>query len=386
MLAAHQAGEYVHPEDWRTYLPRQVLGFGDQPPEFRGQLTAQELADLDELLAVDARVNAHLVNQQAAEALQWGDITGAMQALDHASRPDLPAWRGPFPPSAPERSRPSGLVPVPTSGRRPSRASFASLADGAQARAALRAFPLDNTGARRVNTLRMQVGVAARLQCAKLDPEAFDCLMVTLTYRGTNEDWKARHVADFMKHVRRWCQARGHGCHYVWVAELQKRGTIHYHVALWMPKGVHLPKPDQCGWWPHGMTRIEVARAAVPYLLKYLSKGSTPGGGELPKGARIYGMGGLEHVERRTRRWLGLPAFVQARSDIHDRWVRAEGGGWLAPTPRDGGPPQRFASEFVMVKVAGVRCLMRVADHGADWRPDGPFTWLHRGPSPEVLQ
>jgi hypothetical protein len=362
MLSAHEAGEFIHPHDKRAWLPRQVEGWGAAPSE-PWKLTDADLAELEELVSVDRMVNRHLIRPDVAQAVEWGDITGAVQALGYDGA--IPDWSA-------ERSRTPGLVSVPTSGQRSLRPSFDMLAASASQRSALRAFPLDQS-ARRVAQLRMQVGVAARLQCAKLDDSSFECLMVTLTYKGGNDAWEARHVADFMKHVRRWCQRRGLGCHYVWVAELQKRGVIHYHVALWVPVGTRLPKPDECGWWPHGMTRIEVARAAVPYLLKYLSKDTSKTAGKFPRGARIYGVGGLEHVERRTRRWLNLPGFVQARSDIHDKWVRVEGGGWKAPEG------EHFPSEFTCAKVGGVRCLMRVHTHEREWSPDGPFTWLHRG-------
>jgi Protein of unknown function (DUF3296). len=38
-------------------------------------------------------------------------------------------------------------------------------------------------------------------------------------------------------------ERRGHKLPYVWVAELQKRGALHYHVLLWLPRGLTLPNP-----------------------------------------------------------------------------------------------------------------------------------------------
>ena len=103
-------------------------------------------------------------------------------------------------------------------------------------------------------------------------------------------------------------------------------------------------------------TRTEVARAAVPYLMKYLSKGSDTM--RLPAGARMYGVGGLSHSHRRTARWLRLPSFIQARSDISDDWKSAPGGGWLDPT---GG---WLSSEFRRTWLGDAYGLMRVANHG----------------------
>lgn len=377
MEAAAAAGEWIAPADRAAWLPRALDVWGDRPAG-PVRFGARESAELDELLEQQAAASSHLVRSELVDALAWGDMVSAVEAAGYRGR--LPGdWSAPA-------SAPSGLVSVPTTQKRCAPTSFGRLAASAQARAALRAFPLDQS-ARRVTSLRMQVGVAARLHCAGLDEAEWDCIMVTLTYRGTNESWEPSHVRAFMDHVRKWCKRRGWECNYVWVAELQKRGVIHYHVALWVPKGIKLPKPDECGWWPHGMTRIEVARAAVPYLLKYLSKDTSKSAGKFPKGARVYGIGGLSHTERRTRRWLGLPGFVQARSDIYDKWSRAVGGGWQGPAPADGiGPLQVLPSEFRMVRVDGVRCLQRVHTHEREWAPDGPFSWLHRGQPSRSMQ
>jgi hypothetical protein len=41
-----------------------------------------------------------------------------------------------------------------------------------------------------------------------------------------------RHVSELIKRTRQWLERRGHSLHCVWVAELQKRGALHYHVQL----------------------------------------------------------------------------------------------------------------------------------------------------------
>lgn len=204
--------------------------------------------------------------------------------------------------------------------------------------------------------------------------------MLTATYRA-GAVWEPGHVRDWLHRVRKWCQRRRVGFRYVWVAELQeKRGArrkeraealVHYHVAIWLPEGVQLPFSDAQGWWPHGDTRTEWARAAVPYLMKYLSKGSDTL--RLPNRCRMHGAGGLEHVMRRARRWLGLPAFVRARSDIHDDWRPARGGGWCDPEGT------AIPSEWQRTWLGDAWGLLRVADYGRPFAADGPFTWLRRG-------
>jgi len=205
-------------------------------------------------------------------------------------------------------------------------------------------------------------------------------VMVTATY-ADGVEWKPGHMATLMDHIRKWCKRKGIDCRYVWVSEVQTKRRraqgghcMHYHVALWIPFGYMLPKADAQGWWPHGDTKTELARNAVGYLMKYFSKGSD--GMVLAHGARMYGVGGLDHTMRRARRWLGLPAFIKARADIFDDWRRASvGGGWTDP---DG---VCIPSEFQRAWLGDAFGLIRVADYGRPFQADGPFTWLHRSPA-----
>jgi hypothetical protein len=222
--------------------------------------------------------------------------------------------------------------------------------------------------AARLARLRRSVGVSARLLGASEKGKRPDwCCMVTLTYARCGE-WRPNHVQTALKRYRDWCARRRVECRYVWVAELQKRGAVHYHVAVWLPVGMRPPKFDVQGWWPHGMTNRVVARHAVAYLMKYLSKGS--GAMQLPDGARGYGVGGLDHAQRRARRWLRLPGFVKARSDIFDDWRPAANGGWVSP---DG-------SEYTRVWLGDRWGLVRVEHYPRPFEAHGPFTWLHRRP------
>jgi hypothetical protein len=130
-----------------------------------------------------------------------------------------------------------------------------------------------------------------------------------------------------------------------------------------------MPKWDKRGWWPHGMTNTVKARNAVPYLLKYLSKGTTFG--NFPKGARIYGIGGLEQSLRRSRSWLNRPTFVQGNASIDDQWRRAQGGGWLDHNGTF------WRSEFRATAVGPHRAAIRVHTHPRSIDVSGPFSWVH---------
>lgn len=133
-----------------------------------------------------------------------------------------------------------------------------------------------------------------------------DTLMVTLTYKGV-EDWRPRHVTEFIRKVRRFLGSRM--CGYFWVAEMQERGAVHYHVVFIVKKGTKLPKPDQEGYWTYGMTRIEKVHHVYSYLSKYLSKDGQKV--KYPKGIRIFGMS-IYVIKDWVKSWK-LPQWLQER-------------------------------------------------------------------------
>lgn len=241
------------------------------------------------------------------------------------------------------------------------------------------AFPLDRAG-RRLSSLRCAVGFAARAHAVSEKGKRTDrSWMVTTTYAGEADAWRPDHWKTAIHRIRQWCNRQGFACRYVWVAELQEAraarfgrpAVIHYHAVFWLPQGVRMPKWDTRGWWPHGRcNRKPVRKSAVGYLMKYLSKGTDVASGSFPRGARVYGCGGLDHSLRRARRWLRLPAFVQGNSSILDDWQRRVGGGWISPSG------QHVESEFLSTLVGGVRALVRVARHAIRMDAKGPFSWL----------
>lgn len=163
--------------------------------------------------------------------------------------------------------------------------------------------------------------------------------LITLTYREV-DSWRARHVSAYLDCLRKWAQRQGFAIPYVWVAELQKRGAVHYHVVAWVPVRLQVPKGDKRGWWPHGMTQRVRARKPVGYLMKYASKGVPPSsntggsGGdsaapEFPRSLRLHGAGGLTAPGRVVRRWLTLPVWLLKYARTFQRVVRLPGGVWL---------------------------------------------------------
>lgn len=183
--------------------------------------------------------------------------------------------------------------------------------------------------------------------------------MVTLTY-APSAVWEPGQVTGLVQRVRQWLKRRDVPCCFVWVLELTQAGRPHYHILFWLPRGLTLPKPDKQGWWPHGSTRIEWARSPVGYLVKYASKGID--GGELPKGARLSGCGGLSFAGRCVRSWRLCPAWVREVFTVEDRPVRSPGGGWLS----------RLTGAFEAAR-------WRLVARAPDW------SWLRFAPVGEVL-
>jgi hypothetical protein len=137
-------------------------------------------------------------------------------------------------------------------------------------------------------------------------------IMFTLTFRGVM-DWAPKCIRAFSRWLAR------HGSKgYVWVAELQKRGAVHYHVlALW-PIGAQWVKPGkETGGWTRGFTWVTDNVQKPFYLMKYIQKGTKDGRIiRYPKGIRIYGVsrGAVHYMPdsvKDTYRAIHLPSWYR---------------------------------------------------------------------------
>jgi hypothetical protein len=154
--------------------------------------------------------------------------------------------------------------------------------------------------------------------------------MLTLTYRP-DVNWEPGQISALVRHIRQYLGRKGIPMRQVWVQEFTKKGRPHYHLLLWLPLGITLPKPDKRGWWPCGMTKIEWARNAVGYIAKYASKADSLA---LPaKGARMHGSGGLTGEALLEQRWWKLPSWIRADykvpAEVIRRAVAGTGGGYV---------------------------------------------------------
>jgi hypothetical protein len=174
---------------------------------------------------------------------------------------------------------------------------------------------------RRVKKLKRNVYLAGQLHSLPVAGfRAPQPWLITLTYdtRGTlgrgSHQWGPKDAARAIDAYRRWCKNHGYRCKYTWVCELQGNGTPHYHLVVWLPHGVRMPKWDKAkgqrsAFWVHGMTETAKLKSNVGYLMKYLSKM-----GEFhrfPKGLRLNGNGGLDECGRSIRQWHNLPDWAK---------------------------------------------------------------------------
>lgn len=188
-----------------------------------------------------------------------------------------------------------------------------------------------DTAMARVFRMKKGVMTAARLveHRLKAEPVRWVPLMVTLTYKDA-EAWQPDHITDFMRRVSMWGKRAGYRLPYVWVMELQKRGAPHYHVLLWIPARLRIPRSDSRGWWVFGATNTKRVRNSVGYVAKYASKFESKDA-EFPKGARIHGIGGITEREKRIVAWWKLPKDLRQGDEGSCRWRRLAGGGWVNP-------------------------------------------------------
>ena len=127
-------------------------------------------------------------------------------------------------------------------------------------------------------------------------------MMVGLTYKP-GLDYQPNDIRDYMSKVKRKLGDRLLG--YVWVAELQARGTMHYHVLLYLKKGTLLPLPDKSGMWPHGSSSVCTAKSPY-YVLAYTKKAYQKDYDKFPVGARAYAVWIQEKLMAVKLRFLSL--------------------------------------------------------------------------------
>jgi hypothetical protein len=193
---------------------------------------------------------------------------------------------------------------------------------------------------------------------------------VGLSYRP-GRDWAAGDIRDFILRLRDTLKSGL--LSYCWVAELQQRGAVHYHVLAMVKPGTWFPSPDKSGVWPWGSSsHVKRSYANVRYLTKYLQKGRGKGGDDgpnYPPGCRIVGTSIRGALLGVAADWVyhyhTLPSWV-----LHE--LRARGGVTKVlpkKLPSVGGVAHWITGEGVVIRSPWVYitrfCLPAAASSGA---------------------
>ena len=146
---------------------------------------------------------------------------------------------------------------------------------------------------------------------------------VTLTYRDTG-CFSSKHISAFLDRLRRGLKRLGHSLPYAWVLECAE--CLHYHLILWLPRGYVLDMAKLSKWWPWGSTWVAGCRSVKAWG-RYMSKFDSTT--KLPKGARLYGHGGLDAAGKVAVSRAALPRWLLALLPACNCARRCRGGGWV---------------------------------------------------------
>jgi hypothetical protein len=144
----------------------------------------------------------------------------------------------------------------------------------------------------------------------------------TLTY-ANDANFCPKHVTRFIKCLRAKLKRKGHQLLYVWV--LERASAIHYHLALWLPRGFTLDHDDLAKWWAWGSTWTQSCRKVSAWI-RYMSKREDKA--NLPLSARVFGCGGLDETAKKTVKKTMLPRWLSVLLPNDTQVYRITGVGW----------------------------------------------------------
>lgn len=157
---------------------------------------------------------------------------------------------------------------------------------------------------KRLELMRSRIFSWARIMTEVCKNPGLRKVMIGMTYKNA-DDYKPGHFHQYLKKIKQMLGENLIG--FAWVAELQMRGAIHYHLMLAVKKGTRIPKPDESGMWPWGSSNICTARSYF-YICSYLGKEYQKDLDKYPKSARMYGasMRGNLDLQKVFREFSGL--------------------------------------------------------------------------------
>ncbi len=173
-----------------------------------------------------------------------------------------------------------------------------------------------NTQKRRVKAL-VSAGQGTALRQGKY------AIAMTLTFKN-NSDYSSQCLRAFTEKARRWLKRRGHTFTYVWV--LERANRLHYHLMVWLPRGIKLDHAQLASWWPWGSTWAEACKSVRDWGL-YIAKFNSEKA--FCKNTRLYGHGGFDAAAKFSVLRAYLPIWLQKLLPNSERATRARGGGWV---------------------------------------------------------
>lgn len=180
---------------------------------------------------------------------------------------------------------------------------------------------------RRLRTAREKIRIIVQEQRRIARSKGLYAVAMTLTYRN-GEHFAPGHITDFFEGARPKLKRMGHALPYVWT--LERASALHYHLIVWLPRGIRFCHKDLEKWWPWGSTWIEACRHVRAWT-RYISKSDDKQ--NLPPGARLFGSGGLDAAGKAQVFTATLPYWLRVLGSCgvaitrwHRKWVDIETG------------------------------------------------------------
>lgn len=176
---------------------------------------------------------------------------------------------------------------------------------------------------KRKNTARKKLNRVVKEQSRYAKVANLRAVALTLTYRDAAA-FSSKHISAFLNRLRRKLKRMGHSLPYAWVLECASH--LHYHLIVWLPRGYKLDQAELSKWWPWGSTWTESCRSVGAWA-RYMTKFNSVV--KLPRGARLYGYGGLDENGKMAVSRSALPRWLLALLPVGHRVCRCLGGGWV---------------------------------------------------------
>lgn len=153
--------------------------------------------------------------------------------------------------------------------------------------------------------------------------KGYRAVALTITY-SKDSDFSRKHISAFIDSLRRTLKRLGHTLPYLWV--LERASQLHYHLILWLPRDFKLEPAKLSKMWAFGSTWVQNCRSVSAWS-RYISKFDSIS--RLPKGARIYGYGGLDEAGKLASARANMPMWLLSLLPAGHHARRFRGGGWI---------------------------------------------------------